>query len=56
MLDRKAIEHRDDDHPGHVLGPEARGDRRQQHDADRHQRAERLEAGHQIEHHQHQKR
>src|SRR5680860_1441296 len=45
----------DGDHAADILGPEPRGHRRQQHDADRHQRAERLEAGDEIEHHEHQK-
>ena len=53
-LAAKAARNRDDDHVGDVLRPETRSDRRQQHDAHHHQRAERLEASNQVHHHEHQ--
>jgi hypothetical protein len=43
----------DENQPGHIVGPEARGDRGKQHDTDRHQRSERLKAAHKVEHDQH---
>ena len=44
----------DHDHRGDVARPEARDHRRQHHDADREQRAERVEAADEIDHHQRQ--